>query len=122
MYDLSELKTNSQGDKEFELELIETFLSEAPVFLTAMKFRIDQGDYTEIGIIAHKFKSTAGIFGMKGLYDVLGKIENECKVDRRPAILSGHYSEMKKTLNQLMEHLKVEKEAILNLPGAQKNV
>lgn len=78
MYDLSLLKTYSKGDADFELDMIQTFLEEAPVYSGEMATFLKARRIKEAGLLAHKFKSSVDIFGMSDLRLLLDDFEKNC--------------------------------------------
>lgn len=78
MYDLSLLKTYSKGDVDFELDMIQTFLDEAPVYSSEMATFLNEKKIKEAGLLAHKFKSSVDIFGMSDLRLLLDDLEKNC--------------------------------------------
>ena len=78
MYDLSLLKTYSKGDADFELDMIQTFLDEAPAYRSEMAQFLKEKKIKEAGLLAHKFKSSVDIFGMSDLRLLLDSFEKNC--------------------------------------------
>lgn len=80
LYDLTELRSYSNGDKEFEADMFKTFLDQAPEFLGQLELYVAQNNISEAGKVAHKFKSSVGIFGMEEIRKNLEYFENSCRI------------------------------------------
>lgn len=80
LYDLTELRSYSNGDKEFEADMFQTFLDQAPDFLSQIQTFLVQKNISEAGKTAHKFKSSVGIFGMETIRKGLEELENSCRI------------------------------------------
>ena len=57
-YDLEYLNQISNNDKEFMLDMIQTFIQIAPESIEEMKLHLNNKSYTELGRAAHKFAPT----------------------------------------------------------------
>jgi len=60
---------------DFALELLETFLAEAPVMLDALRRAAAAGDADGFRRAAHSIKSNAGLFGATALADMARSME-----------------------------------------------
>lgn len=60
---------------DFAVELLETFLAEAPVMLEALRKAAASGDAEGFRRAAHSIKSNAGLFGATSLADMARGME-----------------------------------------------
>ena len=68
-FDLSYLTELSQGDKEFEQEMIQIFVMEVPESIAFIKENIQQENWKATGEAVHKLKSKIRIMGINELKD-----------------------------------------------------
>jgi len=64
-YDISELEMMADGDQEFLLDMLKTFVEELPEDITAMNAAIENENATLTYQIAHKMKPNLQIFGLQ---------------------------------------------------------
>ncbi len=72
---LSELHEMVGGDREFLVEMIDTFLDDGPVRLAEMDAAAGAGDATALRRAAHTLKSNCRTFGASALADQCQRIE-----------------------------------------------
>jgi HPt (histidine-containing phosphotransfer) domain-containing protein len=109
LYDLTELKSYSNGDKEFEADMFQTFLDQTPEFLKQMDFYLLQNNIVEVGKIAHKFKSSVGIFGMESIRKNLELIENACRINSERAKIDELHNKLKNQVTEVLPLIEQEK-------------
>lgn len=68
--------------------MFQTFLDQAPDFLNQIEVYLSQNNISEAGKVAHKFKSSVGIFGMEAIRKNLENLENSCRVSTEKAELT----------------------------------
>lgn len=68
-YNLDKLNELAEGDKDFILDVIKTFLEEIPNDVAALEFAINGHDYDMIYNLAHKIKPNVDILGIKKATD-----------------------------------------------------
>jgi HPt (histidine-containing phosphotransfer) domain-containing protein len=68
-------------EKSFIIEMIDLFLQQADEYIRDIEEAISKKDTELVKKKAHKFKSSAQIFGVSRLYDILLKIENDGLLD-----------------------------------------
>ena len=73
------LETVSGGDKEIIRELVEIFRAQVVEFAGEMRSLFASKDYFNLGLLAHKAKSSIAIMGMNDLADLLKKFELDAK-------------------------------------------
>lgn len=76
LYDLSTIKELARGSEDFISTTITLFLEKTPPILDAIKHALDENDIDQIKSQAHKLKSTANLFKMTKVIEVVDKLEN----------------------------------------------
>lgn len=77
--DLSYLNEISDGDKEFIVEVLHTFLQEMPKDIAELSKAINESNILMIGKMAHKTKATLHTLGLYDLKELAAKIEQTAK-------------------------------------------
>ena len=77
--DFESIKKISDGDKEIENSLFESFLLEFPLLIQELKVALNKKDVEEIFKICHKIKSPLSLFGMKILLKDINSLEDLIK-------------------------------------------
>ncbi len=81
LLDLNYLKEVSGGNSEFETDMIEQFLQQAPGELEAMKEAFNKRDNNELSHLAHNFKTSVSFMGLsKKLDQYLDYIETNAGI------------------------------------------
>ena len=110
IYDLAYLAEVSGGDPDFEKELMETFVDQAPKFMDRLTELLEAGKYPEMTPVAHKFKSSLTVFGMYTIYEKILKIETDTRaninIDGLPQLLD----DVKEMVKEAIDGLKKEME------------
>ena len=81
--DLSYLKEMSGNNKDIMVEMVEIFIEQNPEFTEGISSYFENKQWTELGAIAHKAKSSVRIMGMVELGDCLEKIEHYSKGNQK---------------------------------------
>lgn len=76
--DLQVLTEYSNGDKDFEKEMIELFLNETPEIIKEMHLSFSSEDWESLKSNAHKLSPRFTLFGLSGLTKLVAKIESNC--------------------------------------------
>lgn len=113
LYDLTELRSYSNGDKEFELDMFQTFLDQTTEFMAQIDGFMDQNNMLEAGKVAHKFKSSVGIFGMESIRRNLELMESSCRVHTERERIEEIYQNVKELVLQVVPQIEAEKLACL---------
>jgi HPt (histidine-containing phosphotransfer) domain-containing protein len=72
---LESLRATVGGDSEFLIELIDTFLEDAPMLLADLGQAAEQGDADELRLAAHSLKSNSADFGARALAALCKELE-----------------------------------------------
>lgn len=73
----------SGNNKEIMIEMVEIFIEQTPEFTQGISNYFENKQWTELGAIAHKAKSSVRIMGMSELGDCLEKIEHYSKGNQK---------------------------------------
>ena len=76
------IESVSGGDKETIRELIDIFREQVVEFTHEMKALLEKKDYYDLGLLAHKAKSSIAIIGMADLAVMLKTFELDAKESR----------------------------------------
>jgi HPt (histidine-containing phosphotransfer) domain-containing protein len=81
--DLSYLKEMSGNNKDIMIEMVEIFIEQNPEFTEGISTSFENKQWTELGAIAHKAKSSVRIMGMNDLGNCLEQIEHYSKGNQK---------------------------------------
>jgi len=110
LYNLNHLQEISGGKKEFEKDIIETFLEQYPKIIEKMReFFIDK-KWTQLSEIAHKFKSTVTLLGINKIYEKDLELEKEAKKEINPDNILSLIDSIEELSKEAGEQLKIELE------------
>lgn len=73
----------SGNNKDIMIEMVEIFIEQNPEFTEGISSYFENQQWTELGAIAHKAKSSVRIMGMDELGDCLEKIEHYSKGNQK---------------------------------------
>jgi len=80
--DLDRLYELSRGDKEFELEMLETFLEDAPSYIEEAKKAFASQDFTALHARAHQLKGASSMVGIRKMPQVAARLDELAKENR----------------------------------------
>ncbi|MEN8138471.1 MAG: Hpt domain-containing protein [Bacteroidota bacterium] len=104
-YDLSKLEELADGDREFVIDIVSTFLDHAPIQVKEIEEAFEQADYKMLGDVAHKLKPSLDLMGIDSLYKVIRLIEQcakeETKQKELPRIINEFTSIFEKVLDEI---------------------
>ena len=78
MIDISVLRDFSGGDKEFELDIVQTYIDESGYYSSLLESNFNNGNLQEVARVAHKLKSSISVFGLAEFHQLLNKLEEKC--------------------------------------------
>jgi len=94
--DLSVVEEYSHGDADFKNEIIKEFVTIVPGSISSLENAILEGNYQQIGRIAHDMKTTVHVMGLTTLIgDLLKQIENFAKSNAGLALILNIFSDIK---------------------------
>ncbi|MBN1108445.1 MAG: Hpt domain-containing protein [Bacteroidales bacterium] len=107
------LDSVSGGDYSVTLEIVAMFIEQAGEIYTEMKTLLEDKDYYNLGLLAHKAKSSVAIMGMADLAAMLKTFELQAKEGVETALYGSyveryHYETTAAAteLNDLVENIK----------------
>ena len=81
---LSYIKSMSGNDPGIIKELVDVFIEQVPEFIKEMQELFDNQDWHNLGMLAHKAKSSIAIMGMDDLAAMLKEFELDAKEAKSP--------------------------------------
>lgn len=103
--DLSYLKNMSGGNNEIIREMITIFNEQSREYIRDMQKYLDEKDYSMLGKLAHKAKSSVAIMGMNDLAADLKTLEintkEEKEVETYPAFVEKFVNTTKQAIAEL---------------------
>lgn len=107
---LSYVKDVCGNDKEIIAEMIDIFRSQIPEFIREMRSLLDNQQYRELGLIAHKAKSSVAIMGMEDLAATLKEFEIKARaeqdIESYPLFIDRFEKDTLSALRQLNDYIK----------------
>lgn len=98
------------GDKEIITEMINIFRDQIPEFTEEMRLHLEKGNFIELGLIAHKAKSSIAIMGMEDLALKLKELELKSKAgeerERYSWYINNFVEQTGQALEEIEEYLK----------------
>ena len=104
--DLTYLNEISGGDKEFIAEMIETFLEETPKDIAELEKLLADENWTAIGLVAHKLKSSIKMFGFEDVKNMAVYIEQSGKKGENLDVLAQKSHEFLTALHGALDELR----------------
>jgi CheY-like chemotaxis protein len=96
----------SGNDKDFEKEILNQFVKQAPVELEQLEQSIQENDFDKVRRTAHSLKSTVGYVGLaEELHPLLEQIEKEA-VAQNKANFQNNYHQVKLKCDQALTDVK----------------
>ncbi len=80
--DLSRLHDLTRGDAEFELELLQTFMEDAPGYLESIKLAIASGDCLSLARRAHQLKGASAMVAVRTMPELAAQLERQAQGSR----------------------------------------
>lgn len=80
--DLARLDELTRGDASFELELLQTFMEDAPSYLQGIKQALASGDHHTIARRAHQLKGAAAMVAIRTIPELAAQIELQAQGKR----------------------------------------
>ena len=106
---LSYLKEMSGGDQTIVQEMIDIFKDQVEEFSHDMEEHLNKKDYSSLGKLAHKAKSSISIMGLDDLSNDMKVLENLAKsgkeTEKYPVLVNKFRKETKEAVEELDEVL-----------------
>jgi hypothetical protein len=93
------------GDMEIIKELVNIFSSQIDEFSMEMRTLNEKVQYYQLGLLAHKAKSSVAIMGMEGLATMLKTFELEAKENRNTEKYAGYISRFESDTREALREL-----------------
>ena len=93
------------GSSEIIFEMIDIFKSQVSEFSVEMNNLLKKGMHYELGLLAHKSKSSVAIMGMEKLAAMLKELESKAKAGTDPDSYADYISEFESQTRQAIEEL-----------------
>ena len=77
--DLDQLNELARGDVEFQIDLLQTFMEDAPTYLAELKEAIAAEDWVGLASKAHQLKGASAVVAIKIMPDVAAQLETCAK-------------------------------------------
>lgn len=77
--DWNQLAQLSEGNQEFEMELINLFFVETKTLLTQLAEAIDLQDIRQVEYIGHQLKGSSGNMGFRAMSQIAGQLEQQAR-------------------------------------------
>jgi HPt (histidine-containing phosphotransfer) domain-containing protein len=103
------LQEVAMGDDEFLCELIDLYLSDAPLQLEALGHAVRSEDGAAVSVAAHKLKGSCGNVGAEGLVALCQKLEASGKASRLQELpdLFQRFAQEFEEVNEALHGMKV---------------
>lgn len=112
LFDLSLIE--EMDDNEYLTGVLSAFLTGTPVDLSQLQSEFAVGHFDEVYKIAHKLKTSVGLFRAKGLFGILTRIEESIRSEVRDdlggllALANSEYGRIKAPLQEQLNKLRSE--------------
>lgn len=99
------LDSVSGGDIEIIIEIVTLFKEQAEEIYNEMKINLSSNDHHNLGLLAHKAKSSVAIIGMKDLANILRTLELDAKEGREPEMYASYVESFRADTNEAIKEL-----------------
>lgn len=106
VFNLTYLHELSDGDHEFEQEMIGIYLEEVPEALTELKANFDQTSWIELANGIHKMRSKIRILGLEAAMGLAVEIENALKQGQKSQHIQNKIKEFFQIMESSIHHAK----------------
>lgn len=98
-------------DKEIIAEMVKIFCEQVPEIIHDLRTNFNSGNFYELGLVAHKAKSSVAIMGMDELAGKLKELELKAKAGEDKHLYEGYIDDYivhtREAISELNEYLKV---------------
>jgi histidine phosphotransfer protein HptB len=84
--DWQQLNQLSEGNSEFELELLQMFIEDLPTYIEEIKVALNREDLVTVNRLAHQIKGSSGNLGAKKLQNLGADLEKMAQEDNAELI------------------------------------
>lgn len=104
--DLSYLREISDGNEEFVLDIVHTFLEETPNEIELIQQYLQTKDFASLRAIVHKWKSSVPFLGVEELNEIVPKLEKNARDGIQAELIHEQSLRVIDLLNEALEELK----------------
>lgn len=97
------LQEMSGGDNEFVIEILEIFISDAPLTLDSIKKGIEESDFASVKTSVHKLKSSIKVLGEEQLAILAQQLEDESESKNKSEDFNLRIAKLEKSVEQLVK-------------------
>lgn len=112
LIDLSYLKEASGGDRVFIQKMIETFIKHSPEYISNFQSAYSKCDFPELKRMAHKYKATVSIVGIKVIQKLIERLESNISKNENLDQIESLLAEISKHTEQASQELLQEIEQL----------
>lgn len=105
--DVSYIEEICANSSELIAEMVEIFREQVSEFVDEMKKLHEDKNYYDLGLIAHKAKSSVAIMGMNNLADKLKELEINAKEGMNPETYSDYISDFVNQTDEALKELEI---------------
>lgn len=99
------LEMVSAGDHDTIAEIINIFREQAVEITSEMRASLDAKNYSSLGMLAHKAKSSVAIIGMDDLAEMLSTLESESKEGKNEESYESRISRFERETRSAIQEL-----------------
>ena len=77
--DRARLASISEGDREFELELLDAYIDDAGECLSGIETALAAANWQKVGAVAHQLKGASGNIGATCMLELCARLEHEAR-------------------------------------------
>jgi len=99
------LDSVSGGDTDIIKEIVGIFTEQSIEIYNEMVALLAQGKYTELGLLAHKAKSSVAIMGMNDLANMLKTFELQAKAGQENQLYESYINRFHEETNEAVKEL-----------------
>lgn len=99
------LENISGGDKDIMEEIVTIFRDQVPEFVREMNDLYSKGSYYELGLLAHKAKSSVAVMGMETTAVMLKTFELQAKAGENKEAYEGYIRQFTDETSVALEEL-----------------
>jgi HPt (histidine-containing phosphotransfer) domain-containing protein len=108
LYDLSLVKSVSEGDTEFLRKMVLLFIKTVPQNVDELRKALQMENWDQVRKMAHKLKSTVDSMGVKSIRDDIRLVESNAKDLKSLDGIPDLVQKIEKVIGQCIEQLQEE--------------
>ncbi len=104
---MGELYEMAKGSNEFIIEMIELFLEQTPVDISAIETAIKNNDHELVKSIAHRMKTSVGFMGLRPLLKPLANMETLSETKAAMNLIDKDFVQIKSVCEKAIKELEI---------------